>query len=230
MCDPKLKHFAWEKEQNRVHLIFTFMPLCVNFPLWRCIRKRWGGKFSTSPKAKTLLADRANADEATRQRRLFCPVLTSTCADLQYALNDPYLCIMRVIILCFKWNRKHPLFCWSECGSGLYNALRPERQLCQLLTVEHTPLQLFQLQFYTSSSSNYCFVWQWLIDCYQGQDETAISLARVNVQIVITAYKEATNKCNLFEPFGFLSLLLRLQNDDWWHLFENWLFWSLPHL
>ena len=53
--------------------------------------------------------------------------------------------------------------------------------------------------------------WQWLIDCYQGQDETAISLARVNVQIVITAYKEATNKCNLFEPKQLLSLLLQLQ-------------------
>ena len=85
--------------------------------------------------------------------------------------------------------------------------------MCQLLTGEHTPLQLFQLQFYTSSSSKYCFG-KGLIDCYQGQDETAISLARVNVQIVITAYKEATNKCNLFEPKGLLSLLLQLQMGD----------------
>ena len=116
MCDPKLKHFAWEKEQNRVHLIFTFMPLCVNFPLWRCTYMRWGGKFSTSPKAKTLLADRANADEATRQRRLFCPVLTSTCTDLQYASNDPYLCIMCVIILCFKLTT--PSFAGQNAAQG----------------------------------------------------------------------------------------------------------------
>ena len=91
-------------------------------------------------------------------------------------------------------------------------------------------LQLFQLEFYTSSSSNYCFVWQWLIDCYQGQDETAISLARVNVQIVITAYKEATNKCNLFEPKGLLSLLLQLQMGDMMICDEEWLYLASPYL
>ena len=149
MCDPKLKHFAWEKEQNRVHLIFTFMPLCVNFPLWRCIRKRWGGKFSTSPKAKTLLADRANADEATRQRRLFCPVLTSTCADLQCAWNDPLLCIMCVIISCSKWTT--PSFAGKNAAQSRQLHWGPNIN-CVNYLCEYIHLQIFQLQIYTSSS------------------------------------------------------------------------------
>ena len=112
--------FHWdhrpEKEQNQVHQKFISTPLWVNSSLWLCICKRWGGKFSTSPKAKTLLADRTKADEATRQRRLFCPVLTSTCTDLQYASNDPYLCIMRVIILYFKLTT--PSFAGQNAAQG----------------------------------------------------------------------------------------------------------------
>ena len=142
MCDPKVKHFAWEREQIHVHLIFAFMPLCVNFPLWRCTYKRWGGKFSTSPKAKTLLADRANADEATRQRRLFCPVLTSTCADLQCAWNDPLLCIMCVIISRLK--RATPSFAGKNAAQG--------RQLLLGPTVSITCVNIPLFNYFSSNS------------------------------------------------------------------------------